>query len=80
MSHPVWGVTMPPSPCIGSIITAQVFSFIAFFIELIDISHTLEHSQFDRQYLASTKPSEKGPKPFLYSASDEKPTMVVVLP
>ena len=64
----------------GSTNTAHVFLFNAFLIEVIDFSHTFEQSQFDLQYSASTNPFAKGPKPFLYYSSDEKPTMVVVLP
>ena len=75
-SHPFSGTLIPASPWIGSTNIAQVFLFIFSLKDSID-SLVL---QPDQQNFASTKPLPNGPKPFLYDSSDEKPTMVVVLP
>ena len=67
---------MPASPWMGSTRIAQVFLFILLEKESIE-SWIL---QSDQQNLAVINPSPNGPKPFLYASSEEKPTIVVVLP
>ena len=60
----------------GSTKTAQVFLLIFSSKDFIDSfkSHSVQ------QYFASTNPFPNGPKPSLYDSSEEKPTIVVVLP